>query len=159
MPIPHRTLSRPVAVLAVVAALLAVTVGAFVWWPRSEAATAATPAPADGATRDGGARFAVSATGWHTCAIKAGNVGCWGANDSGQLGDGSTGSRYAPVTVALPGAATAVTTGREHSCAVVVGGDTYCWGYNTFGQLGTGTTDAGPAPMRVDVPGPVAEIT
>ncbi len=39
----------------------------------------------------------------HTCVIVTGNwVKCWGMNDHGQLGIGSTGDRYSPVDV--PGA-------------------------------------------------------
>ena len=76
-----------------------------------------------------GAR-ALSANNEHTCALdSASGVQCWGANASGQLGRGMISlSESAPVPVAgLPGAATAITTGYDHSCALV-GTDAWCWG-------------------------------
>ena len=37
---------------------------------------------------------------FHTCARKAlGVVRCWGSNEKGQLGDGTTGNRTKPVNV------------------------------------------------------------
>ncbi|HEX7939251.1 MAG TPA: hypothetical protein VF483_09695, partial [Gemmatimonadaceae bacterium] len=46
------------------------------------------------------------------------------------------------------GTVVAVTTGGEHSCALVASGDAYCWGSNEFGQLGSAPT--GSACARVD---------
>jgi hypothetical protein len=73
----------------------------------------------------------------HTCAVHAGVLSCFGADDSGQLGRGSPGgSSDVPTSVAggLPGV-TAIALGDKHSCALA-GGGVSCWGANDRGQLG-----------------------
>ena len=82
----------------------------------------------------------------HTCArMTDGTARCWGRNNFGQLGDGTTTTRLLPVTVknsAGTGPLTGVlsiATGSYHSCAVLIDGTTRCWGDNGAGQLGDGT--------------------
>src|SRR5262249_31897652 len=43
----------------------------------------------------------------------------------------------------------AVSTARDHACAVTMDGLLFCWGMNFAGKLGTGDTDAHLAPTRV----------
>jgi alpha-tubulin suppressor-like RCC1 family protein len=75
--------------------------------------------------------------GQHACALStAGDVWCFGHNDRGQLGDGTTTSRVDPVRVALPAHAVQVTVGATHSCARLADGRVWCWGDGRHGQLG-----------------------
>jgi alpha-tubulin suppressor-like RCC1 family protein len=96
-----------------------------------------------------------------TCAVTAdGKVKCWGRNDAGQLGDGTTTQRTAPVDVLVsPGGApligvSAIATGFDHACALMTSGQVKCWGVNYWGQLGDGTLDAHTTPVDVlSIPG------
>ncbi len=92
---------------------------------------------------------AVSAGTYHTCALlRTGGIQCWGANDTGQLGNGVTGSDTTkPVPVSNILAATALATGRNHSCAITGAGTVQCWGSDIFGQLGNGVLGASSTPV------------
>jgi alpha-tubulin suppressor-like RCC1 family protein len=87
---------------------------------------------------------AITAGDYHTCAIfDDGPVRCWGWNDYGQLGDGTTTSRNTPTALSSwPSGRTAVaiTAGSYHTCAILDDGSVRCWGSNSDGQLGDGTT-------------------
>jgi alpha-tubulin suppressor-like RCC1 family protein len=87
----------------------------------------------------------------HTCVVTTGGgVRCWGLNDDGQLGDGTTSTRTATVLVTgLTDRVTAVTVGGYHTCALTERGGVKCWGNNANGQLGDGTTIQQTTPMDV----------
>ena len=71
----------------------------------------------------------------------AGAARCWGSNNYGQIGDGTTTFRLVPVPVnGLSSGVAAVATGGDHACAVTTAGAALCWGSNSYGQLGDGTT-------------------
>ena len=76
---------------------------------------------------------------------------CSGNNDQGQLGDGSTTSRYDEVPLANQLAWTTVTAGQLHTCMLDDTGTAYCVGRNAEGQLGNGTNTG--ATVRVPVSG------
>jgi alpha-tubulin suppressor-like RCC1 family protein len=94
---------------------------------------------------------AIAGGGSHTCAVTTGGaVKCWGLNDHGQLGDGTTTERLAPVSVSgLTSGVTVIAAGRYHTCAATTGGGVKCWGWNALGQLGDGTTTQRLTPVPV----------
>lgn len=84
------------------------------------------------------AKSTVASGGGHACAIVDGALQCWGANDHGQLGDGTKVASSKPKVVISSGV-TAVAIGSSHTCAIV-GGALQCWGTNGSGQVGDGTS-------------------
>jgi len=94
---------------------------------------------------------AVAAGDFYTCALTTSQgVQCWGSNAHGELGDGTTEERHAPIDVrGLANGVTAVTVGQEHTCALTSVGGVKCWGYNDFGQLGDGTMKERHTPVNV----------
>ena len=72
----------------------------------------------------------VSAGGTSSCAVTdAGGVKCWGANSSGQLGDGTTTASNVPVDVSgLTINVGGVSAGTSHACALTNAGGVKCWG-------------------------------
>jgi hypothetical protein len=131
------------------------------WQPGNQEASATTSGASDPAV------FAANAQGFkaqglstgdgdHRCVIDlARALWCWGPNGAGELGDGTTSDRDAPVAVLLNQPVAQVVTAYlsdGYSCALTDAGEAYCWGSNDLGQLGNGTTVASAVPVRVLLP-------
>lgn len=103
---------------------------------------------------------AISAGQQHTCAVTVGGgVKCWGKNQFGRLGDGSSIDRLVPTDVTgIASGAAAVSAGGNHSCALMVDASVKCWGDNAYGQLGDGTITQRLAPVDVSGLANVSEI-
>ncbi|HEU4535315.1 MAG TPA: hypothetical protein VFS00_14400, partial [Polyangiaceae bacterium] len=118
------------------------------------------PAPLGGATS--------LALGYgHNCALVAGGeIACWGENDAGSLGQGTTVDRPFPMPVAASNSARfagaqAVALGEARGCVLRDEGKVSCWGANAQGQVGDGTTTDRPYPTPVELaPGvPLTGVT
>lgn len=88
--------------------------------------------------------------GSHVCALdQSGAAWCWGENEHGQIGDGSTTDRVFPVEVQTTERFVDIAVGAHHSCGLQSDGEVYCWGSNGNGQLGTGTLADAHTPQKV----------
>ena len=122
----------------------------------SDAASADEAATASDATVVTTTGTAVAVGARHACAIASkGVVLCWGDNRDGQLGDGTTKQRNAPVAVTgLTNPAVAIAAGDAHTCALDSTGAVLCWGSNAAGALGDGSSAA-----QRSTPGPVPGLS
>ena len=98
----------------------------------------------------------------NTCVLhRDGGISCWGRNQVGEVGDGTTTQRPRPTRVAGISDAVAVSVSRgsaditAHTCALLTDGSALCWGGNETGQLGDGTNQNRPVPTSVE---PIAAI-
>ena len=97
---------------------------------------------------------AVAGGATHSLVLKTdGTVWSFGANASGQLGDGTTTPRTTPVQVAGLTGAIAIAAGSAHSVALKSDGTVVAWGMNSYGQLGDGST------TQRNLPTPVPGLT
>jgi alpha-tubulin suppressor-like RCC1 family protein len=101
----------------------------------------------------------ISAGQVDSCAVVAdGSARCWGRNDFGQLGNGTTTDSLAPLVVSGLANVAAIDAGSSHSCAVLGNGTVKCWGSNNFGQLGNGGTTDSHTPVLVTGLGNVVAV-
>ncbi len=114
-----------------------------------------TPVPVLGVGGIGQGVKAIAAGGHHSLAIMSltgqgeNTVRAWGANNAGQLGDGTTIDRHTPVEVSSTSDVKSVAAGGFHSLAIKYDGTAYAWGNNLDGQLADGTTTNRSTPMQM----------
>src|SRR5690606_39516671 len=93
---------------------------------------------------------------FHTCGVDTdGSLWCWGRNEYGQAGDGtSANNRPTPVEVAAPAGVTFVdvAAGFGHTCALDTDGTAWCWGSDSKDQLGNEGYAPSSSPIEVDRP-------
>jgi alpha-tubulin suppressor-like RCC1 family protein/endonuclease/exonuclease/phosphatase family metal-dependent hydrolase len=91
----------------------------------------------------------LSAGGQTTCLTRSdGTARCWGRNDYGQVGDGTTTLRDRPADVKGKGWASISTSGAS-TCGVKQNGTLWCWGLDDYGQLGIGPRSPVLKPRRI----------
>ncbi|MEI8364765.1 MAG: hypothetical protein WCF78_04920 [archaeon] len=82
-----------------------------------------------------------------SCALLGdGTMKCWGNNDYGQLGDGTTDDSLAPVTVSGITSPSQISAGSFTTCALLSDDTIKCWGSN---PLGDGTYNDSSTPIAV----------
>ena len=87
----------------------------------------------------------------HLCSIlDDSSLKCWGDNTFGQLGDGTSIDRMLLTEVSLDSSRTAlsISSGKDHTCAILDNGELQCWGRNNHGQLGDGTNTHSNVPVE-----------
>jgi alpha-tubulin suppressor-like RCC1 family protein len=73
----------------------------------------------------------------HVCTIDDyRRIYCWGYNNHGQIGNGTTNNRNSPTFIVLTGGAGAkhITLGSYHTCVIDTDDNVQCWGWNKYGQ-------------------------
>ena len=85
--------------------------------------------------------IAIAAGNYHSVAVvNDGTVRAWGYNGSGQLADGTTSNRWAPVYMTGTSSAVAASAGSLHTAVLNRDGSIWVSGDNSHGQIGDGTT-------------------
>lgn len=100
----------------------------------------------------------VAAGGEHACArLEDATVVCWGRNQHGQLGDGTTRNSPSPVKVKGLAGAAGLSLGDAHGCALLVDGKVKCWGAGA--QHATGDASDADHPEPFEVPGVASAVS
>lgn len=91
---------------------------------------------------NGSSAAAISSGLYHTCAIlDDGSVSCWGYGQHGQIGNAQQNNKQSPTPTSSLGTsrtAVALSSGHNHTCAILDNGQISCWGWGEKGQTGYG---------------------
>ena len=107
----------------------------------------------------------ITSGNYHNCSIASDNmVYCWGNNEYGQLGDGTTTSHSSPVLFKMTGVLSGLTVkliegGYFQTCAIASDDNAYCLGDNEYGQLGNNSTSNSLVPVAVDKTGVLSGLS
>jgi alpha-tubulin suppressor-like RCC1 family protein len=159
VPVPVTGLSNVtmISVGGLADVVCAVKLDGTVWcWGSNLYSQLGTESVAPGSVADGPVQVsgiatatAVSVGYSSACALLAdGTVQCWGNNQDGQMGNGTSAGTMGPpqrtpvtvsnITAANP--ATAISVNQNSACALLQDGSVQCWGYAADGSLGSGDT-------------------
>ena len=111
----------------------------------------------DGSTTSLRDVIAISAGGFHTCALKQnGTVWCWGSGNRGRLGNDDDSNKDHPVQVVDGDGSTtflrdviAISAGFTQNCVLKQDGTVWCWGYGDNGRLGNDDDSNKDHPVQV----------
>jgi alpha-tubulin suppressor-like RCC1 family protein len=93
---------------------------------------------------------AIGAGASFSMALKSdGSIWTWGANSSGQLGNGSSTQSNVPVQVQGLTGVIQIAYGATHGVALTAAGKVSTWGNGTYGQLGSGSSASANVPAEV----------
>jgi alpha-tubulin suppressor-like RCC1 family protein len=96
----------------------------------------------------------------YSCALDGeGAVWCWGLNDHGELGDGTTQARSVAAASASGLRFASLSLGGQHTCGLTDAGAVYCWGQNDDGEVGTGATSDVLSPQVVTLPAAATQVS
>ncbi len=95
----------------------------------------------------------ISAADKHNCAVYSDDTGwCWGVNDYGEFGNGTTTDSDSPVEISGSASWSMLSTSSNHTCGIKTDGSLWCWGYASAGKLGNGDTSS----VVYNTPQPIA---
>jgi len=168
---PSRTLALPLVVMFVAACVDRGEVlapsgdGHTTGGTDGGGATAGTSGSAGAENPPGPTLVALSLSATHAATLSASRLWSWGANESGELGQGDTLERHTPTEVVSSVRFAALAAGGDaqaqhcFTCALDGSGSAYCWGANDRGQLGQGDRTDRTSPVRVTLPAAARVIT
>ena len=95
--------------------------------------------------------YSVSSNDWGTSIIDSnGNIWCWGGNDSGQVGNGTTNNvLYYPERIKEETKFVQISKKSSKCLGIDRKGNLWAWGSNYYGQLGDGTTTTKTSPVQI----------